>query len=79
MKYAYVYVLDTMADWELGLVTAELNSGQYFKNRGSRLPVRTVGASNRPITTKGGLTIVPELTVDEITHETSAILLFAGC
>lgn len=78
MKYAYVYVLDTMADWELGFVTAELNSGQYFKNRGSRLPVRTVGASNRPITTKGGLTIVPDLTVDEITHDTSAILLLPG-
>jgi len=78
MKYAYVYVLDTMADWELGFVTAELNSGQYFKNRGSRLPVRTVGASNRPITTKGGMTIVPDLTVDEITHETTTILLLPG-
>ncbi|RED41796.1 DJ-1/PfpI family protein [Paenibacillus sp. VMFN-D1] len=78
MKYAYVYVLDTMADWELGFVTAELNSGQYFKNRGSRLPVRTVGASNRPITTKGGMTIVPDVTVDEITHETTAILLLPG-
>lgn len=31
MKYAYVYVLDSMADWELGYVIAELNSGQYFK------------------------------------------------
>lgn len=78
MKYAYVYVLDTMADWELGFVTAELNSGQYFKNRGSRLPVRTVGASSRPITTKGGMTIVPDATVDEITHDTSAILLLPG-
>jgi len=78
MKYAYVYVLDTMADWELGFVTAELNSGQYFKNRGSRLPVRTVGASSRPVTTKGGMTIVPDATIDEITLETSAILLLPG-
>lgn len=75
MKYAYVYVLDTMADWELGFVIAELNSGQYFKNRGSRLPVKTVGASKRPITTKGGVTVVP---VDEIPHETAAILLLPG-
>lgn len=78
MKYAYVYVLDTMADWELGFVIAELNSGQYFKNRGSRLPVKTVGASKRPITTKGGLTVVPDVTVDEITPETAAILLLPG-
>jgi len=78
MKYAYAYVLDSMADWELGLVIAELNSGQYFKNRGSRIPVRMVGASKHPITTKGGVTILPDLTVDEITHETSAILLLPG-
>ncbi|ASA22496.1 DJ-1/PfpI family protein [Paenibacillus donghaensis] len=78
MKYAYVYVLDTMADWELGFVIAELNSGQYFKRRGSRLPVRTVGASTRPIITKGGMTIVPDLTVDEIALEASAVLLLPG-
>jgi len=78
MKYAYVYVLDTMADWELGWVTAQLNSGQYFKIPGSRLPVRTVGASKRSITTMGGMTVLPDLTVDEITHDTSAILLLPG-
>ncbi|NGZ75228.1 DJ-1/PfpI family protein [Saccharibacillus alkalitolerans] len=78
MKYAYTYVLDTMADWELGMVTAQLNSGQYFKHRGSRLPVKTVGASKRPITTMGGMTIQPDLTVEEVTHETSAILLLPG-
>ncbi|GIO99665.1 glutamine amidotransferase [Paenibacillus lautus] len=78
MKYAYAYVLDTMADWELGFVMAELNSGQYFKNRGSCIPVKMVGVSKRPITTKGGMTILPDLTVDEIKSETSAILLLPG-
>ncbi|WP_152393132.1 DJ-1/PfpI family protein [Paenibacillus guangzhouensis] len=78
MKYAYAYVLDSMADWELGFVIAELNSGQYFKNQGSRIPVKTVGASKHPITTKGGMKILPDLTVDEMSHETSAILLLPG-
>lgn len=27
----YVYVLDTLADWELGHVTSELNSGRFLK------------------------------------------------
>lgn len=27
----YVYVLDTLADWELGYVISELNSGRFFK------------------------------------------------
>jgi len=28
----YLYVFDTMADWEIGYVTAELNSGRYYRN-----------------------------------------------
>ena len=27
----YVYVLDTLADWELGYVISELNSGRFLK------------------------------------------------
>lgn len=27
----YLYVFDTMADWEIGYLTAELNSGRYYK------------------------------------------------
>ncbi|MFC5405366.1 DJ-1/PfpI family protein [Cohnella soli] len=78
MKNAYVYVLDTMADWELGYVTAELNSGQYFKNRGSSIPVKTVGSSKSPIVTKGGLTIVPDVTIEDVVDDEVAILLLPG-
>jgi len=78
MKHAYVYVLDALADWELGHVTAELNSGQYFKRPGGRVPVRTVGASGEPVVTKGGFTIVPDLTVEDIRPETCAVLLLPG-
>lgn len=31
----YVYVLDTLADWEPGYVISELNSGRFFKRTGS--------------------------------------------
>lgn len=51
MKYEYVYVLDTLADWELGHLIAELNSGQYFKRRGERISVKTVGLTKDPVTT----------------------------
>ena len=30
----YVYTHDTMADWEIGHVTAELHSGRFFKQDG---------------------------------------------
>lgn len=78
MKHAYVYVLDTLADWELGYVMAELNSGQYFKNQGARLPIMIVGATKEPITTKGGMKIIPDTTIDAITPEMTAVLLLPG-
>lgn len=31
MYTIYVYVLDTLADWELGYVISELNSGRFLK------------------------------------------------
>ncbi|WJH32976.1 DJ-1/PfpI family protein [Paenibacillus sp. CC-CFT747] len=74
MTYTYVYVLDTMADWELGHVTAELGSVK----RGEAFPVRTVGSSKERIVTKGGVTIVPDLTVDELAHDQAAVLLLPG-
>lgn len=33
----YVYVLDTLADWEIGYVTSELNSVYFLKIRKSRI------------------------------------------
>ena len=46
-KIAYLYVLDTLADWEPGFLTAELNSGRYFAEPGARIPVRTAGLENQ--------------------------------
>ncbi|MFM2487597.1 hypothetical protein ABW365_03745 [Enterococcus avium] len=36
MSTIYVYVMDTLADWELGYVTAELNSGSVFQRRSTK-------------------------------------------
>lgn len=30
-KKVYLYVFNTMSDWEYGYLIAELNSGRYFK------------------------------------------------
>ena len=50
----YVYVLDTLADWELGYATAELNSGQFFKKGAPRVSLKTVSYSKEPINTMAG-------------------------
>lgn len=72
----YVYVLDTLADWELGHVISELNSGRFFKKDAPRISLKTVSYSKEPINTMGGLTIMPNCLIDDIvTSETSVLLL----
>ena len=40
MFTVYVYVTDTLADWELGYVTAELNSKRFFKRDAPSVSVK---------------------------------------
>jgi len=74
----YLYVLDTMADWEPGLAIAELNSGRYFKHRGSALTVKTVALNRDPVTSMGGVRILPDATLDEIHADETALLILPG-
>jgi len=74
----YVYVLDTLADWELGYVTSELNSGRFFKEGEQRVSLKTVSYSKEPINTMGGMTIVPDCLIDEIVVSETSMLLLPG-
>lgn len=75
----YLYVFDTMADWEIGYLSAEINSGRYYKKGVMPLKVVTVGINKTPITTMGGLTILPELELKECNaHDTAALILPGG-
>lgn len=74
----YIYVLDTLADWELGHVTSELNSGRFFKKGEQRISLKMVSYSKDPINTIGGLTIVPNCLIDDIDVSETSILLLPG-
>lgn len=74
----YVYVLNTLADWELGHVIAELNSGRFFKKGAQRISLKTVSYSKEPVHTMGGLTIVPDYTIDDIVVNKTNVLLLPG-
>lgn len=78
MFTVYVYVLDTLADWELGYITAELNSGRFFKKDAPGVSVKTVGISKRPVKTMGGLTITPDCSIDDMTVNEESVLLLPG-
>lgn len=64
-KKVYLYVCNTMSDWEYGYLIAELNSGRYFKKDAAPLKVVTVGANQEIVTTMGGLSIKPDISIDE--------------
>jgi putative intracellular protease/amidase len=75
-KDVHLLVLDTLADWEPGLAIAHLN--EPAPGMPSKYRVRSVGLSRDPVVTKGGLRILPELTVGELSPDNSALLLLPG-
>ena len=74
----YVYVPDTLADWELGYVTAELNSKRFFKTGAPDISLKTVGISKEPIQTIGGLTIMPDCVISDIAVNEKSVLILPG-
>lgn len=78
MKTIYIYVLDTLADWELGYITAELNSRRFFKEHAPSLMIKTVNYSKQPITTMGGIEIIPDCLVEDIEISENNVLLLPG-
>lgn len=77
-RKVYMYVFDTMSDWEVGYLTAELNTGRYFKKGLEALKVITVGVDKNPIVTMGGLKVLPEITIDEFNIESNDLLILPG-
>ncbi|MCM3174888.1 type 1 glutamine amidotransferase family protein [Paenibacillus sp. MER 99-2] len=74
----YLYVFDSMSDWEVGYLSAELNSGRYFRQGLSPVKIVTVGVAKTPVTTMGGLKIIPEVTVDECNIRNIDALILPG-
>lgn len=78
MFTVYVYVLDTLADWEIGHVTAELHSRRFFKKDAPQVAVKTVGISREPVKTMGGLTVIPDGILDDVEIAETSVLLLPG-
>lgn len=73
----HLFVLDTMADWEAGYAVAGINQPMFQTNPG-RYVVRTVGATRDPVRTMGGVTILPDLALEELRPANSAMLILPG-
>ncbi len=77
MKSIYVYILDTLADWEIGLAMTELNSQRFFKSSGE-FEVKTFALTKAPVRTMGGLNVLPDLSIHEIRQEQAALMILPG-
>lgn len=83
MKNAYVYIHNGFADWELGYILPEIVRTS-FKMGGSdelkrnTFPVKTVSIGKQTVTSMGGLKIVADYSLEEISSRDAAILLLPG-
>lgn len=66
MKNIYVYLIDSLADWEIGFLTAELKSRRYFKKNIKEINLVTVSCNKRQITSMGGMKIESDIFIDEL-------------
>lgn len=76
MQEVHLFVLNTMADWEPGFAIAHINRPMPGMSSGYR--VRTVGQDRTPVRSMGGLTIVPDLSLSDISPSGSAMLILPG-
>lgn len=74
----YIYVLNTLADWEIGYLTAELNSGRYLDKTRPPVELIKIGNTTEPIKTMGGITITPDENIDNIKFEEDDLLILPG-
>ncbi len=76
-RAVHLALLDTMADWEVGYLTAHLTSVRG-RPQDARFRIVTVGLSPAPVVTMGGLRIVPETSVDQLDPADSEMLVLPG-
>ena len=75
MTTVYVYVKNTMADWEIGYCLAELHSKRFFRKDAGEISVKTVSISKEPVKSMGGLTIIPDMTIEDIQVNKDNVLI----
>jgi putative intracellular protease/amidase len=74
----YLYVLSTLADWEIGYLTAELHSKRFFRNPKADFQLMKLGLSRTPVESMGGMHITPDVGLDDIRMEKDDMLILPG-
>jgi len=73
----HLFVFNTLSDWEPGYAVAGINN-PVLQVRPGNYSVKTVGLTKDPVTSLGGITILPDMTLDELNPPQSAMLILPG-
>lgn len=77
-RTVHVAVYDTLADWEIGHITAHLRETAFHRPPREGITVAYVAARPGTVTTMGGMRIAPDLTLAEVRPRDSAMLILPG-
>ncbi len=77
-KLIYLYILDTMAEWEVGNILQAISMESIVMKKTNEFELKTVSISMDPIRTIGGLSISPDCVLDDIDEKNCVALLLPG-
>ena len=77
MSTVHLLVFDGMADWEPAFAIASIHNPQ-FQLRPGRFRIQTAARSLAPVKTMGGVRILPDVTIDEVSPAQSSLLILPG-
>jgi len=77
IKNVYLFVFDTLADWETGYAIAGINNPQ-FQHEPGKFQLRTVAIRSDLVTTIGGVRIQPDLTLNDLSATGHEMLILPG-
>ena len=76
MKKIYMYIQDTMADWEHGYLMQALTLQALLPEK--KVLFQTVGKTLSPVVTASGIKIVPDIMLDDMDLENVGALILVG-
>jgi putative intracellular protease/amidase len=77
VQTVHLFVFNGLADWEPAFAIAGINNPRFQREPG-RFRVATVGTTANPVTTMGGVRILPDITLANLTPTASALLILPG-
>lgn len=76
-KIVYLFIFNTLSDWEIGYVTAGINNPMMQVNP-QKYQLKTFSLDGKPIRTIGGLLITPDTSLSELIFSDAEMLILPG-